>query len=374
MPVELKEIDLERKIANTDDSGILVQTKPRLYVKNPQTDVVNWLKTFADDYWKLRHPGEEAEQIEEADDKPADDKGDASADDKSAVKEGDSTGQTDGANTSQKEGSKEDEKSETKQVKTGKDHIQFVHRQISVENQTLVFIATNLVDPSDYLWYVFDQMASNEKKRKTKFPMRAMPVTGLCLSKPRDMELATIAALEKVIGDDLPHRFSIQFYGSMEGENMTQKEAAAIVRNCVWSVNPNCVQCLKYTDLAITIDIVKPFFCLGHLYDFIKLRRYKTLSMKMGYDRTGENTDSEDEISDDPTLDEEEDRQRKMRIKRKRNADKAFKNAAENGNADKSSKSGNADSVAAKENGNDEEDAMEEKATEENGVNGDGHE
>ena len=54
MPVELKEIDLERKIANTDDSGILVQTKPRLYVKNPQTDVVNWLKTFADDYWKLR--------------------------------------------------------------------------------------------------------------------------------------------------------------------------------------------------------------------------------------------------------------------------------------------------------------------------------
>jgi len=48
-----------------------------------------------------------------------------------------------------------------------------------------------------------------------------------------------------------------------------------------------------------------------------------TYNMKQGYDLCGEEEDSEDDISDDPTLDWEDEKKRKLRIKRKRNAEKA---------------------------------------------------
>merc|ERR1712156_1376969 len=139
--------------------------------------------------------------------------------------------------------------------------------------------------------------------------------------------------LENIIKED-PLRFSIQFFGGFRYcENMTQMEAAAIVRNCIWSLNPSCTQCLKYQDIAFTIDIVKPFFCIGYLYDFIKLGRYTTQGLRNGYDLSGEGYDSEDDISDDLTLDEEEEKKRKIRIKRKRNAEKAKLEKIENGNS-----------------------------------------
>jgi len=244
-------------------------------------------------------------------------------------------------NQKRKKNSEEKKDTETKAVpqsppkRRNSTPIQFVVRDINLENQSLVFVASNLEDPGDYLHYVFDQMATVEKKRRTKFPIKAMPVHGLCIAKPREMEELSSSIVERLVNDDQIHRFSIQFYGSMDGENMTQKEASAIVRNCIWAANPNCIQCIKYQEVAFTIDIIKPFFCIGYLHDYVKLRRYMTYNMKLGYDLCGEGDDSEDDISDDPTLDEEEDKRRKLRIKRKRNAEKAQLSGAGDGSNSK---------------------------------------
>merc|ERR1719158_615794 len=110
--------------------------------------------------------------------------------------------------------------------------------------------------------------------------------------------------------------------GSMDGDGITQRDAYNIVRNVIWSINPNCVQCLKYHDKTFVLDMVKPFFFFGVMKDFVKMRRYMTGRNKFTYDISADQSDSEDDISDNPDLDLEEDRSRKINIKKKRIAEK----------------------------------------------------
>jgi len=327
MPLALKTIELEESSCiNLDDTGILVQSKYKGRSKSPQPlasgwDVVFWLNGFADDYWKLKNPEIEENAPEEVPEKEISEE---------TLKNGEITNSDE---SEEKKDADKKEDTETKPApqsppkKMNSTPIKFVERDINVENHSIVFVASNLEDPGDYLHYIFDQMARGnvvDKNRMTKFPLRAMPIHGLCLAKPREMEELSTTLADRLFNDDQVHRFSVQFYGSMDGEHMTQREASAILRNCIWAANPNCVQCVKYPEVSFfTIDIIKPFFCIGYLYDYVKLRRYMTYNMKQGYDLCGEEEDSEDDISDDPTLDWEDEKKRKLRIKRKRNAEKA---------------------------------------------------
>jgi len=151
-----------------------------------------------------------------------------------------------------------------------------------------------------------------------------MPVQAVCEARPRAVEKAAMPIIESVLGqDEYPYRFALMYRGNHDSEHLNHHEAKALVRNCVWAVNPNCVQCIKYQDYAIMIDILPPLFCIGIARDFQRLSGYNLWTVRMGMDLTDQGIDSEDDISDDPNLDEEEEKQRKLRIKRKRHAEKA---------------------------------------------------
>jgi len=264
MPLALKTIELEESSCiNLDDTGILVQSKYKGRSKSPQPlasgwDVVFWLNGFADDYWKLKNPEIEENAPEEVPEKEISEE---------TLKNGEITNSDE---SEEKKDADKKEDTETKPApqsppkKMNSTPIKFVERVINVENHSIVFVASNLEDPGDYLHYIFDQMARGnvvDKNRMTKFPLRAMPIHGLCLAKPREMEELSTTLVDRLFNDDQVHRFSVQFYGSMDGEHMTQREASAILRNCIWAANPNCVQCVKYPEVSFfTIDIIKPFF------------------------------------------------------------------------------------------------------------------
>lgn len=322
MSVEFKTIDLSRRQLTAGDTGILVQTKPKPFIKNPPADVITWLQSYADEYWKAKtSPEMDPEEPDAAIEKPTEDV------EKSTVDEEKSTADEEKPAAGEEKSETTDEKpavgkKESVVKKTGTSLIKFVARDLSLD-PNLVFVSTNLVNPSDYLHFVFDKMTVSKGERRTKYPMRAMPVFGVSFPKPREMEDMIIPILEELIGDQEPYRFSLQFYGSMDADNMTQKEASDVVRNCIWAVNPNCILCLKHVDFAFTIDILKPFFCFGYLLDFIKLRRYKSMSTKLGYDLSGETYDSDDDISDDPALSDVEEKNRKLKMKIKRQTELA---------------------------------------------------
>lgn len=200
--------------------------------------------------------------------------------------------------------------------------IQFFHRDLMYT--TFCFIATNLADPSDYAHYIMTQLADSKNLPKTKFPFRIMPVQAVCEARPKAIEKAVLPLLESTFGkDDEPYRFSLLYRGNSEADHLTQQEAKFVVRNCVWAVNPYCVQCLKYQDYAILLDIVAPLFCVGIAKDYQRLAGYNTWTIRMGMDLSEQKEDSEDDFSDNSTLDDALERKRKLEYKRKRRAELA---------------------------------------------------
>lgn len=186
------------------------------------------------------------------------------------------------------------------------------------------FIATNLADPTDYACYIMNQLTDVNKYTKTKFPLRIMPVLAVCDARAKAVEKAAYPFLEATLGaGEEPYRFSLMYRGHKDADSLTQHDAKNIIRNCVWAVNPNCIQCIKYQDYAVLVDILAPLFVFGLAKDFQRLGGYNTWTIRNGYDFTDQGEDSEDDISDDPTLDEEDEKRRKLRIKRKRRAEKA---------------------------------------------------
>ena len=185
------------------------------------------------------------------------------------------------------------------------------------------FVASNLADPSDFAHFVLTKLADRNDYKKPRLPFRILPVQRICEAKAKAVEQTVKPILEDTLGkDEFPFRFSLIFRGHSGGEHLSNNDAKSVVRNCVWALNPNCVQCIKYQDYAVIMDIFEPLFVVGVAKDFQKLASYNTWIIRHGI-KSDLGPDSEDDISDDPTLSEEEERKRKLRIKRKRRAEKA---------------------------------------------------
>ncbi|XP_059156521.1 uncharacterized protein LOC131941329 [Physella acuta] len=200
--------------------------------------------------------------------------------------------------------------------------IEFIQRELVYHN--CGFIACNLEEPSEFAHFVLSKLSELKTESTSKFPFRIMPVEEVCEAKPKALEKAVLPLIEKTLGSSqLPLRFSLLFRGNNEMESLTQQDAKAIVRNCVWAVNPSCVQCIKYQDYAVVMHMLPPLLLIGVCQDFQRLAGYNTWTIRQGPDLTDLGEDSEDEISDDPNLEEEEEKRRKLRIKRKRRAEKA---------------------------------------------------
>uniref|UniRef100_A0A0B6ZN89 THUMP domain-containing protein n=1 Tax=Arion vulgaris TaxID=1028688 RepID=A0A0B6ZN89_9EUPU len=294
MPLEFIELDVNRQALGTEDRGFLVSVAKSRWTKTSASESLRLLKSFAQAYYLEKCPESKPEVPEETKDVPIED----------------SEGKTETA-TVQK-----------KNTETVIPRIQFCNRKVSYSN--CGFIASNLADPSDYCYYIMTQFAEGKRDTKTKFAFRIMPVQAVCEARPRAVEKTALPLIQSILGaDEQPHRFSILYRGRTENEYLSQHDAKAIIRNCVWSVNPNCVQCIKYQDYAIIIDILAPQFCIGIAKDFQRLAGYNTRAVRLGLDLTDLGEDSEDDISDDPNLDEEDEKRRKLKIKRKRRAEKA---------------------------------------------------
>ena len=205
--------------------------------------------------------------------------------------------------------------------KEDKSGIQFTIREMAYPN--VGFVACNLADPSDFAHFVLTKLADRNDYKKPRLPFRILPVQRICEAKAKAVEQTVKPILEDTLGkDEFPFRFSLIFRGHSGGEHMSNNDAKSVVRNCVWALNPNCVQCIKYQDYAVIMDIFEPLFVVGVAKDFQKLASYNTWIIRHGI-KSDLGPDSEDDISDDPTLTEEEERKRKLRIKRKRRAEKA---------------------------------------------------
>ncbi|CAG5130333.1 unnamed protein product [Candidula unifasciata] len=281
MPLELVSMEGGKKILSPGDRGFIMSLSKIRWNKHASVEALKMLKSFAQAYYAEKCPEGEA-PVEEG-------------------SEGGSVHTNSGGN------------------RTG---IQFVHRELMFT--TFCFIATNLADPADYAHYIMTQLADSKHLPKTKFPFRIMPVQAVCEARPKAIEKAIIPLIEKILGvDDQPYRFSLLYRGNSEADHLTQQEAKFVVRNCVWAVNPYCVQCLKYQDYAVLLDIVAPLFCFGIAKDYQRLAGYNTWTIRMGLDLAEEKEDSEDEFSDNSTLDDQLERKRKIEFKKRRRAEMA---------------------------------------------------
>jgi hypothetical protein len=304
MPLELTNIDVYRKNLSADDKGFIVSVAKSRWTKNSSVEAMDLLNSFAQAYYEEKCPESQPVATEEPKDEQAE--------------ESEEKGEEKPAQT-------HDSNEVTKANNSG---ILFAHRKQAFTN--CGFIASNLADPADFAYYIMNQFAGAKKDVKTKFPFRIMPVQAICEARPKAVEKAAMPLIQSIFGkDDEPYRFSMMYRGKGDGDYLTQQEAKALIRNCIWSVNPNCVQCIKYQDYAIIVDILNPHFCIGIAKDFQKLAGYNTRAVRLGLDLTDLGEDSEDDISDDPTLDEESEKRRKLRIKRKRRAEKAGMNQPE---------------------------------------------
>ena len=192
-----------------------------------------------------------------------------------------------------------------------------------LHNNIYCFVACNLADPEDFTHFIFSKLAEESNDLpKPKLQFRILPVQRICEAKSRIIEQTLLPLLEQTLAkDSYPHRFSLVNRSSFGGEGISFSEAMSLARNCVWAANPNCVQCLKYQDYAVVMNFIGPLFYVGVVREFQRLASYNTLVIRRGVDDRDQKPDSEDDISDDPTLSEEEDRRRKLRIKRKRRAE-----------------------------------------------------
>ncbi|GFS07333.1 THUMP domain-containing protein 1 like protein [Elysia marginata] len=207
--------------------------------------------------------------------------------------------------------------------------IQFAIREMAYPN--VGFVASNLADPSDFAHFVLTKLADRNDYKKPRLPFRILPVQRICEAKSKTVEQTVKPILEDTLGkDEFPFRFSLIFRGHNGGDHLSNNDAKSTVRNLVWALNPNCVQCIKYQDYAVIMDIFEPLFVVGVAKDFQKLASYNTWIIRHGI-KSDLGPDSEDEISDDPNLSEDEERKRKLRIKRKRRAEKAGLSQPERG-------------------------------------------
>lgn len=287
MPLELIEIEHGRRVLSPGDRGFLISLAKLRWNRNSAQEIIKLLKSYAQPFYEEKFPECKVPIKEEA---------------------GDST---------------DKELQKSKGGEQGNNiNIQFVQRELMYNN--CGFIACNLAEPAEFAHYVLTKLSELKSESKIKFPFRIMPVEEVCEAKPKAVEKAVLPLIEKTLGvGNQPLRFSLMYRGNNEVESLTQQEAIAVVRNCVWAVNPNCVQCIKYQDYAVVMHMLSPLFLIGICKDFQRLACYNTWTIKQGLDLTDLGEDSEDDISDDPDLDEDEEKKRKLRIKRKRRAEKA---------------------------------------------------
>ncbi|GFO33235.1 THUMP domain-containing protein 1 [Plakobranchus ocellatus] len=288
MPLEFIHLDKGSQFLGPEDRGFLINLTKARWSDNACSEAIKLLRNFTQLYYTLKCP--ESKAGEKA------------------------SGNTD---LDELEGD-ESYQAPSKEDKSG---IQFAIREMVYPN--VGFVACNLADPSDFAHFVLSKLADRKDYKKPRLPFRILPVQRICEAKAKSVEHCVKPILESTLAkDEFPYRFSLIFRGHSGGEYLSNNEAKSVVRNCVWALNPNCVQCIKYQDYAVIMDVFDPLFVVGVAKDFQKLASYNTWIIRHGV-KTDLGTDSEDDISDDPTLSEEEERKRKLRIKRKRRAEKA---------------------------------------------------
>ncbi|GFO33236.1 THUMP domain-containing protein 1 [Plakobranchus ocellatus] len=331
MPLEF--IDLVKGFhpPTPEDRGFLINLTRARWNNSATTEAMNLLRAFAEPYFEMKCP-------ESREDPPEDREQSVEKEDNSGNK------------------SKAPKKSY---------RIQFAVRDL-FNNNVHCFLACNLADPEDFAHYMFSKLAEDNDFPKPKLPFRILPVQRICEAMPKAIEQTLLPLLEETLAKDgHPHRFSLINRNHLGGENVSHSEAMKLARNCVWATNPNCVQCLKYQDYAVIMDIIEPLFFVGVVRDFQRLANYKTWLIQRGIDDTDAGPDSEDDISDDPNLSEEEEKRRKLRIKRKRRAQKM--NMSHEENEVKKCLQGNQDESKGVE-----DDLVDEDDLEENEINNDG--
>lgn len=191
------------------------------------------------------------------------------------------------------------------------------------------FFLCNLVHPGDFAHYFFSYVADHPDWQHPRFPLRIMPVQVVCRAKLKEIERKVMPLLEETFGGEESIRFSFILHSKRAHADITMQEAEAAIRNCLWSVNPNCIQCLKYQDYGIMVEIIDNLVYIGIAKDFNQLGRYNTSCLLQGRDMKDTMTDSEDEISDDPNLSEDGNVKKKLEIKRKWRQERYAKERAE---------------------------------------------
>ncbi|KAI8797593.1 uncharacterized protein LOC106052490 [Biomphalaria glabrata] len=274
MPLELCEIDPRRQVLGPGDKGFLISLTKSKWSKPAGAEIIKVFKMFAPKYYEYKCP----------------------------------------------------EEAKNKKSSNDKDNccgIQFIQRELVYNN--CGFVASNLEDPAEFAHFVFAKISEQRfDAYKTSKAIRVMPVEAVCEAKARAVEAAILPSVLKKLGQTQDAlRFSLIFRGHSTVNSLPQPEAKAVIRNCIWSVNPNCVQCIKYQDYAVLMHMLPPVFLVGVCKDFQRLGGYNTWTARQGPDLTDLGEDSEDEISDDPELEEDDEKKRKLRIKRKRRAEKA---------------------------------------------------
>ncbi|RUS76053.1 hypothetical protein EGW08_016183 [Elysia chlorotica] len=290
MPLELIQFDPSHKLLGPGDRGFLVNLTKARWMESACAEAVKLLQSFTQLYYAEKCPQDKDGEKVSADSGMAD----------------------------LEEIEEEDGQRSAQEDKSG---IQFAIREMAYPS--VGFVASNLADPSDFAHFVLTKLADKNDFKKPRLPFRILPVQRVCEAKAKAVEQAVKPILEDTIGqDEFPFRFSLIFRGHNGGEHLSKYESKSVIRNCIWALNPNCVQCIKYQDYAIIMDIFEPLFVMGVAKDFQQLASYNTWIIRHGI-KSDQGPDSEDEISDDPTLNEDEERKRKLRIKRKRRAEKA---------------------------------------------------
>lgn len=333
MPLELQDPDLSTKPAFPGNKGFLVLAKLR-GMRNVHRETLKRLRALTVEYCKAKYP----EELEK-------------------TTNGNGTEEEPKEEKMEEETSKDEEKEkETTNEESNSfpdSVIKFGPHELMYEN--CCFITSNLVDPSDYAHFCMAKLADDPEWPQPRFPLRIMPVQEISCLTPRDVERAARPLLEKVFAGDESLRFSIIFHGKIQQDSkeMPRQSIEAVVRNIIWSINPNCVQCIKYQDYAVLLEVVDPLLFMGIAKEFNQLGRYNTSAAHHGRDlKDQEEFDSEDEISDDPELTEADNIKRKLRIKKKRRAEKEAEAKAKQAKVGNGGDGGDDDVLGVGTNGN----------------------
>lgn len=289
MPLDLIHLEKGNRMIGADDRGFLINLTKARWSDSACFEAIKMFRSFTQLYYEMKC-SEGKDNVKEEPDPDA----------------------------AELEEPQDDSYRHSKEDKSG---IQFAVREMVYPN--VGFVACNLADPSDFAHFVLSKLADRNDYKKPKLPFRILPVQRICEARAKTVEQTVRPILEDSLGkDDYPYRFSLIFRGHSGGERLSNHDAKSVVRNSVWALNPNCVQCIKYQDYAVIMDIFEPWFVIGVAKDFQKLASYNTWIIRHGV-KSDLGPDSEDDISDDPNLSEEDERKRKLRIKRKRRAEKA---------------------------------------------------